>query len=93
MSNPAGRKSADTCRTERVAYLNESLIRVYRIGATSDAFQWDKAKEALRDLRALIDGVEVALEDESEARERERRGETVHGEDSEAQGQMSIPGA
>lgn len=81
---PARRKSADTCRTERVAYLNESLIRVYRVGATADAQEWDKAKEALRDLRTLVDGIEVSIEDESEARERERSSQALHGQDSEA---------
>ena len=80
----ARRISADSCRTERVAYLNQSIIRLYTIGRKADAQEFEEAQDEIRSFRSLLDRIEATLDDESAARQRERSGEAVHGEDPEA---------
>jgi hypothetical protein len=44
-ASSAGGKSADACRTERVANTNALLQSAYRLAAHADAQEWDKARE------------------------------------------------
>lgn len=81
MSSSAGSKSADARRTERVESANRLLQAVWEAARRADAGKWDDLDTAQVEIEARSKQlVEAFRREAAAAREGERSGKAVHGQ-------------